>query len=247
MGMHSLKQWFKQMGIYRLLLLAIAVAALLYIFTYEELSDQSRSSWSVPLSGKIIVLDPGHGGMDGGAVSKSGLVEKDLSLAIAKYLRDFLQEAGALVIMTREDDRDLADEGAEIRKRQDLERRVELINSNSTDLMISIHLNSIPSPKWRGAQTFYNPNRKENAIVAHLIQQELITNLENTDRKAKMNQDIFLLKSINTIGALVEVGFLSNPEEANLLSDQEYQKKVADSIYRGILRYFAGEQVPGIE
>jgi N-acetylmuramoyl-L-alanine amidase len=193
------------------------------------------------------VLDPGHGGMDGGAVSKSGLVEKDIALAIAKDLRDYLQEAGALVKMTREDDRDLADDSAEVRKRQDLERRVDFINSSSADLVISIHLNSIPSPKWRGAQTFYNPIRKDNAIIAYLIQDEFIKNLGNTDRLSKMNQDLFLLKSVNTVGALVEAGFLSNPEEAKLLGSKEYQRQVADSIYRGILRYFAGEQVEGIK
>jgi N-acetylmuramoyl-L-alanine amidase len=239
-----MNEWFRKGGISRFVLFSIVLATLIYIFTYEGNRDQAWMSWSMPLSGTIIILDPGHGGADGGAVSQTGIVEKEIALSISKYLRDYLQESGALVIMTREEDTDLAGEGEGTRKRQDLIRRVELINQSDADLVVSIHLNSIPSPRWRGAQTFYNPNKKENAVLAHLIQQELIYNLENTDRKAKMNQDIFLLKTIEPTGALVEVGFLSNPEEAELLESEQYQKKLAAAIYRGILRYFSGEKVP---
>lgn len=224
--------------IYRLMLMAIAIGMLVYV-TIQKEEEDTWSAFAVPLSGKVIVLDPGHGGADGGAVSKSGLVEKHITLSIARYLRDYLQQAGALVLMTRDGDYDLADKDAPIRKKQDLERRVELVNMSETDLMISIHTNAIPSPRWRGAQTFYNPIREENKRLATIIQDELIANLQNTTRQAKVDEEIFLLKSIQSVGALVEVGFLSNPEEAALLSDSSYQIKVADAIYRGILRYFS--------
>lgn len=225
--------------IYRLFLLTIAIGALVYITLQQQDEEDTWSAWVVPLSGKVIVLDPGHGGMDGGAVSKSGIVEKHITLEIARYLRDYLQEAGALVLMTREGDYDLADKDAPIRKKQDLERRAELVNMSNTDLMISIHTNAIPSPRWRGAQTFYNPSREENKRLATLIQEELIANLQNTTRQAKVDEEIYLLKAIQSVGALVEVGFLSNPEEADLLSNPKYQIMVADAIYRGILRYYS--------
>jgi N-acetylmuramoyl-L-alanine amidase len=205
-----------------------------------------QTSWSaLPLAGRVIALDAGHGGLDGGAVSASGIVEKEITLAIALLLRDYLQEAGAAVIMTREDDSEHVNPGVIGRKRQDLTKRVEIVNNSNADLMISIHLNSIGSSRWRGAQTFYQPNRSEDhARLAKLIQAELIRNLENTNRAAKpLDRNILLMREVNVPAALVEVGFLSNPEEAALLSSPEYQKKVAAAIYRGILRYASGEKL----
>lgn len=237
----EVRAWIISRGVHRILLLVAAIGTLFYISYQKSNEEGTWSSWVMPLSGKVIVLDPGHGGIDGGAVSKSGLVEKEVTLSVAQYLRDYLQQAGALVIMTREGDYDLADQGAAVRKRQDLERRAELVNMSETDMLLSIHLNSIPSPRWRGAQTFYNPSRIENERIAKLIQEELISNLQNTTREAKVDKEIFLLKSIHAVGALVEVGFLSNPDEAHLLSNSDYQIRVADAIYRGVLRYFSEE------
>ena len=198
----------------------------------------------LPLSGQIIVIDPGHGGRDGGAVSRSGLVEKEITLAISLYLRDLLEASGALVIMTRESDQELASEEARLlgrRKKEDLLNRVKIINREYADLFVSIHLNSVPSPKWRGAQTFYNPKWPESERLAQFIQEELIRNLENTHRLPKKNQDIFILRTSHIPGVLIEVGFLSHPEEAALLGQEEYQKKVAFAIYTGILRYYSNE------
>lgn len=201
----------------------------------------------MPLSGRVIVLDPGHGGPDGGAVSKDGVVEKDVALNIALHLRDYLQEAGALVVMTREKDTDLADadtRGLSRRKVQDLMRRVRIIKESGAEIMVSIHLNAIPSPRWKGAQTFYHPESEENKKLASFIQAELIRTLENTDRLPKMNGDVFILRQSPVPAAMVEVGFLSNPEEAARLGDEKYQKKLAAAIYYGILRYSSEEDLP---
>lgn len=223
-----------------------ALATLIYLFTTDAFYEDPRlqSAWSLPLSGKVIMLDPGHGGIDGGAVSKAGLVEKEVALAISIYLRDLLQESGALVFMTRETDMDHASAEAKRLGRskvEDLKQRVKEINESHADFLISIHLNSIPSPRWRGAQTFYHPGREENRLMAELIQEELIHQLENTTRQAKPNQEVFILRQAQIPSVLVEVGFLSNPEEANLLSTAAYQKQVAASIYAGIIRYFSDE------
>lgn len=220
------------------------LALILIVVTYEVPSANTSNTWSLPLAGKVIALDAGHGGPDGGAVSRQGVIEKDVNLAITLYLRDYLQQAGALVVMTREGDYDLASESTKElfkRKTEDLKQRVRKIEDSRADLFISLHLNSIPSNRWRGAQTFFPPNNEESRKLAELIQSEIRHNLQNTQRLAKTEDTIYLLKALQMPSALVEVGFLSHPEESDLLRDEKYQRKVAAAVYNGILRYTAGE------
>lgn len=223
---------------------AAGLAVLFIILQYDFTDNDSWESWNLPLSGKIIYLDPGHGGVDPGAGDEEPF-EKDIALSVSLKLRDYLQQQGALVIMTRETDVDLADKGLKgysKRKVQDLKRRLDLINESEADFFATIHLNAIPSSRWKGSQTFYSTNFKENKRAAKLVQDELRRNLENTDREAKAANSIYLLKHTNKPGVLVEIGFLSNPEEAANLRQEDYQEKVAGSIYEGILRYFTNEQ-----
>ncbi|MBA4495925.1 N-acetylmuramoyl-L-alanine amidase CwlD [Paenactinomyces guangxiensis] len=231
---------FLWLGFAFLVSLAAISLSLQFLFKHE-------STWMMPLSGKFIVIDPGHGGPDGGAVSDDGLVEKDVTLQVSFFLRDYLQEAGAFVIMTREKDVDLAKPGTQKlsrRKTEDLMRRIYLTKEKKADALISIHLNSFPSSRWRGAQTFYNPVREDNKKLATLIQSELIRNLGNTDRLAKQKGDVYILKESPVPTALVEVGFLSNQQEAALLASEEYQKKIAASIYYGVIRFYSGKEPP---
>lgn len=238
--------WISYRGAARIGLGIAAVMLTVVLLTQEVPASRTWTYWTLPLSGKVIAIDAGHGGVDGGAVSKQGLVEKDLNLAIALQLRDFLQQAGAIVVMTREGDYDLAEEGTSKiskRKTQDLLNRAKFVKDKHASLLLSIHMNSIPSPKWSGAQTFFYPNQPENAILASLIQDEIRRNLGNTERLAATVNTIYLLKAMDEVpSALVEVGFLSNPGEATRLADSEYQKKVAASIYQGVLRFTAGEK-----
>lgn len=223
---------------------ALGLIILFFILQYDFREDDSWKSWNLPLSGKIIMLDPGHGGPDGGAGDKRAL-EKDIALDVSLKIRDYLQEQGALVIMTRETDRDLADNdtrGYSRRKVEDLKTRLKMINDSDADLFVSIHLNSIPSPRWSGAQTFYAPRKNENERAAKFIQDELRKNLENTKRVAKPIHHVYILKHAKKPGALVEIGFLSNPAERNNLKQEGYQEKVAASIYKGINRYFTVEK-----
>ncbi|MGV3465223.1 MAG: N-acetylmuramoyl-L-alanine amidase CwlD [Heyndrickxia sp.] len=217
---------------------------LFLLFQFQFFQKDTWDSWNLPLSGKIIYLDPGHGGPDGGAGDEDAL-EKEIALKISLKLRDFLQEQGALVLMTRETDKDLAGSdvrGYSRRKVEDLKKRLDLINKSDADLYISIHLNSIPSPRWSGAQTFYSPHLIENKRIAKFIQDELIKNLGNTDRQAKMLQNVYIVKNSKKPGALVEVGFLSNAQERQNLKSDQYQEKVSASIYNGIMRYFTNEK-----
>lgn len=236
----SIVVWLNLNGKLKLIMSTALVILMIFLFTYELPTTRTWSYWTMPLSGKVVAIDAGHGGPDGGASSSAGLVEKEVNLAISLYLRDYLQQSGAVVVMTREDDRDLADDttkGYSKRKTEDLHNRVALIEQKKADILVSIHLNSIPSAKWKGAQTFYNPANEEGKKLAGLIQSEIKMNLSNTDRVPKTENTFYLLKALPIPGALVEVGFLSNPEEARLMADAKYQKKLAESIYRGVLRY----------
>jgi N-acetylmuramoyl-L-alanine amidase len=214
------------------------------VFVAEMPSARTWTYWTLPLSGKVIALDAGHGGPDGGAVSREGAIEKDLNLAIVLHLRDFLQQSGALVVLTREGDYDLAGpdtKGYSRRKTEDLLERAERVQKRKVSLALSIHMNSIPSPKWSGAQTFYYSRNDRSGRLAADIQAEIRESLGNTSRAAKAKDDVYLLKTLQMPTALIEVGFLSHPEEARMLTDEDYQKKVAAAIYRGILKYAASE------
>jgi N-acetylmuramoyl-L-alanine amidase len=195
----------------------------------------------LPLSGTTVVIDPGHGGYDPG-VWQNDLAEKQVVLAISLVLRDYLQAAGARVVMTRETDRDLLVlPAAGPKKQQDMENRLSLIKGAQADILISVHANAISSSRWHGAQVFYNGGCEASKVLAEKIQQEFIRVLANTDRQSKTG-NYFLLNQVNHPAVLVEVGFISNPQEAALLSKPAYQSKVAWSIYLGIIAYMDAEK-----
>ncbi|QPC48070.1 N-acetylmuramoyl-L-alanine amidase CwlD [Mangrovibacillus cuniculi] len=221
-------------------LLIIGVGVIFFILQFQFDKNNTFNGLQLPLSGKIIYLDPGHGGVDGGA-GKVGALEKDIALEVSLKLRDYLQEQGALVILTREHDTDLADvdtKGYSRRKVEDLKERVKRINESEADMFLSIHLNSIPSAKWSGAQAFFSPHMKESEAVSKAIQYHLKGQLENTTRDAKAVSNIFILKNTTKPGALIEIGFLSNPAERELLVQDKYQDRIAATIYAGVMEYY---------
>ncbi|HZW67204.1 MAG TPA: N-acetylmuramoyl-L-alanine amidase CwlD [Pseudogracilibacillus sp.] len=223
---------------------------LLLIISPQKIKQTLFTTEQLPLAGQVIVLDPGHGGPDGGAVAKDKekTTEKVISLEVAKMTRQYLEQAGAIVYLTRETDVDLADEftkGIANRKSEDIRRRLQFIHDKEADFFISIHLNSLPSARWRGAQTFFYPRFPENIQLARTIQDELVENMENTERQALQLNTIYLLKYAKVPGALVEIGFLSNEAERELLKQRSYQQQIAASIYKGVLRYL--ESPPDME
>lgn len=237
--------WVNNHGLLKIGMMGALVALMVFLFTYELPATRTWTYWTMPLSGKVIALDAGHGGPDGGASSKDGVIEKQVTLSIALYLRDYLQQSGAVVIMTREEDTDLAEsntKGYSKRKTEDLLNRVELIEKQKADMLVSVHLNSIPSAKWTGAQTFYSASNSESRKLATSIQEELKRNLNNTDRVPKPDSTVYLLKALTIPSTLVEVGFLSNPQEAKQMATDKYQRKVAESIYRGVLKFASEEK-----
>lgn len=190
----------------------------------------------LPLIGKVIYIDPGHGGLDPGANYKD-ILEKDINLQISKILSDLLFQKGAIVHLTRYDDYDLSPPHAYLRKRSDLSRRSRLINDSMCDLYLSIHLNATTSTTWRGAQVFYDDINEKNAILGDEIQKSFKSYL-GSKRKLKRVSDLYMYKDIDRPGVLLEVGFLSNTNERYLLRKEYYQKKIANSIINGVVNYF---------
>jgi len=206
------------------------------IFMFGLISIKALKDESMPLLGKVIYLDPGHGGLDGGAQYKD-IYEKDINLKISLKLQEKLLKEGAIVYLTRDGDYDLAVPNTINRKRSDLSRRSNIINNSLCDLFLSIHLNSESSGLWKGPQVFYDDFVKENKEIAELFQKELNKAL-NGKREKKQVSDLYLQKRVNRPGVLIEVGFLSNANDRYLLKQDSYQNKVADILTKTIKKYF---------
>jgi len=229
----------------RLIALA-ALAALLFFLGRALAENSSRQAVAVmapALANKVIVVDPGHGGVDPGAVGKSGALEKDICLAVARRLADDLAQAGAMVLMTREADTDLSDPdtaGLAAKKREDLKRRVALANENRADLYVSIHVNSYPDPGRHGAQCFVQRGSAESKKAARHIQSELARVLGNTDREP-LEADHYITRNTSAPAVIVEIGFITNKTEEELMQEPGYQGKLAWALYAGTVRYFSEE------
>lgn len=186
-----------------------------------------------PLS-NIIVIDPGHGGMDIGA-SIGNIYESDLVLEMSFKIKKVLEKKGYLVILTREN-KDSLCEGKFI-KREDMNKRIGIINKSNARLVLSIHLNKFNIERYRGSQVFYSSINKENKILAEAIQNSLKSYLNNTDRTIVNRDNIYLLNRVNLPCCLIECGFMSNKEEFILLRDESYQYKFAEALLIGINNY----------
>ena len=188
------------------------------------------------LIGKVIYIDPGHGGLDPGTIYKN-IYEKDLNLQISKKLKSLLEKEGAIVYLTRYDDYDLAVNNVYERKKSDLNNRAKIINKSKADLYVSIHLNSIASSTWNGAQVFYDDINSNNKKIAILMQKVLKKELK-TKREVKEISNMLMNRKITIPGILIEVGFLSNPNERYLLQKSDYQYRICEAIKKGIIKYF---------
>lgn len=184
-----------------------------------------------------VVIDPGHGGNDPGKVGVTGTLEKNINLKIALHLKEMLEAQDLQVIMTRDTDKDLATTSTNL-KVSDMKERISLIQKSSADIVVSIHQNSYSSPEIYGAQCFYYTNSPEGEQLASILQNQIIASTNQTKiREIKDNNNYYLLKHSTPPTVIVECGFLSNPEEENLLLTEEYQRKMAWAIHLGILQY----------
>ena len=206
----------------------IFITILLFSITFVKANPLESD---LKLLGKVIYLDPGHGGTDPGAIYKD-IYEKDITLSICKKLKELLEQDGAIVYMTRYDDYDLSSSTYN-RKKKDLNNRAKVINESMADMYISIHLNSIDSKTWRGAQVFYDDVNKNNKNLAQILQ----TNL-NKNRSIKEINNMLMNRKIKVPGVLIEAGFLSNPNDRYLLKNSDYQYKLSVKIKDSIIKYF---------
>lgn len=185
---------------------------------------------------KIVVIDAGHGGDDPGKIGINNALEKEINLQIAKEIKKCLEKAGITVVMTRENDSSLKNSKAE-----DMRERVKIIDESKAKIAVSIHQNSFSSETEKGAQVFYYSESEEGIKIAQILQNHLkILNPDNK-REIKENNSYFLLKRTKTPTVIVECGFLSNWEEAEKLTETEYQKEIAQVISEGILAYMNQE------
>lgn len=188
---------------------------------------------------KTIIIDPGHGGEDGGAVSCAGAMEKDINLEIALRLNDLVHLLGYRTEMTRHEDKSVHTTGSTIaqRKISDLKERVSVVNSKENQILISIHQNLYPDSRYCGAQVFYGPEG-EGQILADKIQQSFLDTLNpGSHRAVKAAQGIYLMEKAQCTSVLVECGFLSNPREESLLRTPEYQQKICCAIAAAVSNF----------
>lgn len=200
------------------------------------------------MASDILLIDPGHGGIDGGAESSRGVSEKAINLAVAQEVKALAEQAGWQVVMTREGDGGLYEEGSgSIRsmKTQDLKARRELIRKTQPQLAVSIHLNSFKEdPSVKGAQVFFpgsggkEETLKKSEALAKILQKQVAASVESSSERIAMSKsDVFLFKEVTCPIAIIECGFLSNPQEAELLQNSQYQKKLAVGIFKGITEF----------
>lgn len=226
-------------------LLMVAITLIVIILVLGSILLQRFKTQTVaylPIANKIIAIDPGHGGVDPGAVSKNGVKEDEINLEIALNLKRLIEQSGGIVIMTRETDEGLHSPLAKTlrqMKTEDLHKRKEIIDDSNSQIFISIHLNSFTKSVYYGAQTFYKKDSEESGKLAAIIQNELKNILDvDNKREPQEREDVYLLNEVSIPTVLVECGFLSNNKEEELLVDELYQEKIAWSIYIGIMNYF---------
>ncbi len=200
---------------------------------WRELDFQAQA---VGLRGKVIVLDAGHGGIDSGAVGY-GVIEKEVVLNITHYLAGELQKAGAKVIFTRVGD--APPTSGAFSSARDQKKRVEIANASAADCLLSIHANAFPSARYYGAQVFVDRSAAPRSLQLARSIQEALRQTTETDRQVNAGITHYLLRYSSLPAVTVEVGFLSNPREARLLAQPDYQRRVAYSIFQGIVSYFS--------
>lgn len=191
----------------------------------------------------VVVIDAGHGGEDGGAVSADGVLEKDINLSISEYTSDLLYLLGFEVKKTRSDDTALDTESDTVhaRKVADLKKRLEIFESSKNNVIISIHQNKFSQTKYHGTQIFYSPNNEKSKLLAESIRLSVKNQLQpDNEREIKKADDgIYLLKNTQNPAVIVECGFISNDEECKKLQNEEYQRQISYTIATGFLEYIS--------
>ena len=226
----------------RMILIILSVFVSVLTFALVKDKKEIVPTVSLPVSGKTIVIDAGHGKPDEGAQSSNGTTEAETNLKIALKLQNLLEQSGTTVILTRSDENAIYDIDAKTLKQKkisDIHNRVKIGNESSADLFVSIHLNKIPRQQYDGWQTFYKAGSNEGKKLAESIQNNLNEAIQKeNNRIAKTIDNIYIIKHVEIPITIVECGFLSNPTEEKKLLEDDYQNRLAWGIYNGIIDYF---------
>ena len=226
----------------RMILIILSVFVSVLTFALVKDKKEIVPTVSLPVSGKTIVIDAGHGKPDEGAQSSNGTTEAATNLKIALKLQNLLDQSGTTVILTRSDENAIYDIDAKTLKQKkisDIHNRVKIGNESSADLFVSIHLNKIPQQQYDGWQTFYKAGSNEGKKLAESIQNNLNEAIQKeNNRIAKTIDNIYIIKHVEIPITIVECGFLSNPTEEKKLLEDDYQNRLAWGIYNGIIDYF---------
>lgn len=220
------------------ILIITGILMIIVLSLITALSISYGSLKTVPKYAINVVIDAGHGGIDGGAsgISKN-IYESDINLDIAVKLKKYFETAKMGVIMTRKDKNGLYGSTQAGFKKRDMLKRKEIITASKTDIVISIHLNKYPTNSRKGAQVFFRQDSKQGILAAEKIQKQLNTNI-NLDRAySALKGDYYILNCSDIPSVIVECGFISNKEEEQLLIISEYQDKIAYNIFAGIMSY----------
>ena len=222
--------------------ICLLLSVFIFILADSKNTEISVPTVSLPVSGKVIVLDAGHGKPDEGAQSSSGTTEAETNLKIALKVQNLLEQSGCTVLLTRSDENAIYDLDARSLKQKkisDIHNRVKIGNEAHADAFVSIHLNKIPQQQYDGWQTFYKEGSTEGKKLATCLQDALSNAIQvENNRVAKSIDNIYIIKHVEIPISIVECGFLSNPEEEKKLLDNNYQDKLAWGIYNGIINYF---------
>lgn len=216
--------------------LICVVLCLCAVIGYDVINNYKAASLSLTKK-PTVIIDAGHGGEDGGTVSESGVVEKDINLKIAEKLNNLFAKNGYNTVMIRKEDKLIYDDGCNSirsKKSSDLHNRLNIINENENSVLISIHQNHYTESKYYGAQVFYSGNNPKSEALAQCIQGNIVLTLqpENKRQIKKSGSEIFILNNAKVPAVMVECGFLSNHSEALLLNTEEYQDKMAECIFK---------------
>lgn len=221
----------------RVMELVMALVMLSIIYVIASQSDYQSVLGNVSKD-TVVVIDPGHGGIDPGKVGSNNVLEKDINLQIAIKLKALLEDKDIKVVMTRDGDYGLYKESDSNKKSTDMKKRCQIINESNAALAVSIHQNSYRSQGIKGAQVFYYYKSDEGNKLAGMIQNQLVNGVDKENgRKEKSNSDYYILINSDCPAVIVECGFLSNPEELSLLINDEYQDKIALAVHKGIIEY----------
>ena len=230
-------KFFNILAVIKLRTILVGALCVVLVASSFFIAQKIKLVYVSTLNGKIIVIDAGHGGVDGGVVGVNGTVESEINLKISKILRHYLQEKGYKVVLTRTGENGLYEVGAKNKKLSDMQKRKEIINENSPDLVISIHQNSYPLKTVKGAQVFYAESNEKSSEIAQCLQNAL-NEFYSQDKKSK-KADYYVLQCSPYPTVLIECGFLSNAQDEKNLNDSTFRESLAKAIANSVDKIFS--------